>query len=64
LLSKLSIAQGSMNKRRSNVMFMFIIILCLLGALDLAALHWGVDSTETFDSPERERRRTQLSVSN
>jgi hypothetical protein len=33
-------------------MFTFIIILCLLSALDLAALRWGVDGTEKFVSPE------------
>jgi hypothetical protein len=55
--------KARMNKGRSNVMFMFIII-CLLSALDLAALRWGVDSTEKFDSPEWERRRKRLSSSN
>ena len=45
-------------------MLAFIIIFCLLSALDLAAMRWGVDSTEKFDSPEWERRRKQLSFSN
>jgi hypothetical protein len=56
--------KARMNKGRSNVMFTFIIIFCLLSALDLAASRWGVDSTETFDSPEWERRMQQLSLRN
>ena len=45
-------------------MFTFIIIFCLLSALDLAASRWGVDSTEKFDSQEWERRMKQLRVRN
>ena len=36
-----------------------VMIMCLmLLALGLAALRWGVDSTDGPDSPEWERRRT------
>ena len=41
-------------------MITFIIILCLLSALDLAALRWGVDSREKFYSPEWSRRKQGL----
>jgi hypothetical protein len=33
-----------------------IFVVCLL-VLAVAALRWGVDSTDTPDSPEWERRR-------
>jgi hypothetical protein len=45
-------------------MVTFIIIISLVSALDLTALRWGIDSTETFDSPEWERRIKQRSSSN
>jgi len=38
-------------------MFMLIILLALLIVVDLAALRWGVDSTDTLASCEWERRR-------
>ena len=38
-------------------MFTFLILLALFIVLDLAALRWGVDSTDTLDSCEWERRR-------
>jgi hypothetical protein len=41
-------------------MVTFIIILCLLSALALAAARWGFDSREKFDSPEWERRVQRL----
>jgi hypothetical protein len=39
------------------------VVLVLMGvsawiAFDLAAWYWGCDSSEPFDSPEWERRRT------
>ena len=34
-----------------------VCALMALVALDLAALRWGVDSTDRPDSPEWERRR-------
>ncbi len=34
-----------------------IIIMTLYIALALAALHWGVDSTDGINSPEWERRQ-------
>jgi hypothetical protein len=33
---------------------LILILLCI--ALDIAAWHWGFDSTEQIDSPEWERR--------
>jgi len=38
-------------------MFTFIILLALFIIVDLAALRWGVDSTDTLASCEWERRR-------
>jgi len=35
----------------------FIILLALFIIVDLAALRWGVDSTDTLASCEWERRR-------
>lgn len=35
-----------------------LIALAMLIAFDLAALRWGVDTTDGPDSPEWERRRT------
>jgi hypothetical protein len=37
-------------------MFTFIILLALFIVVDLAALRWGVDSTDTLASCEWERR--------
>ncbi len=37
-------------------MFTLIILLALLIVVDLAALRWGVDSTDTLASCEWERR--------
>ncbi len=34
-----------------------IIVVVLLAAFDLAALRWGVDSTDGPDSPEWQARR-------
>lgn len=34
----------------------FLILLALLLILSIAALRYGVDSTETFNSPEWEHR--------
>ena len=39
-----------------------IIFMVGLMALDLAALRWGFDSRERFDSPEWERRRNWRSL--
>ena len=33
------------------------LLFVLLVVLDLAALRWGVDSTDGMNSPERERRQ-------
>lgn len=35
----------------------FLILLIIVIALDIAALRWGVDSTEDVNSPEWERRQ-------
>ncbi len=35
-----------------------ILLLVALVLFDLAALRWGVDTTDGIDSPEWERRRT------
>ena len=37
-------------------MLTILIVLALFIVLDLAALRWGVDSTERVDSCERDRR--------
>ncbi len=37
-------------------MLTVIIVIALCIVLDVAALRWGVDSREAFDSPEWERR--------
>ena len=37
-------------------MFTIIIVLTLFIVLDIAALRWGMDSTERVDSCEWERR--------
>jgi hypothetical protein len=34
-----------------------LILILLFIVLDLAALHWGFDSTEKLESPEWERRQ-------
>ena len=34
----------------------FLLFVVLLVAFDLAALRWGVDSTDGINSPEWERR--------
>ncbi|HWZ19412.1 MAG TPA: hypothetical protein VNW73_11490 [Ktedonobacteraceae bacterium] len=34
-----------------------LVILLALVVLDLAARHWGVNSTEDFNSPEWNRRK-------
>ncbi len=41
-------------------MTIIILILLLVAPVlfDLAALRWGVDTTDGIDSPEWERRRT------
>ena len=36
---------------------LLLLLLVVLLALDLAALRWGIDSTDGIDSPEWERRR-------
>jgi nitrogen fixation-related uncharacterized protein len=36
-----------------------LIVLLLLVALGLAALRWGVDSLDGYDSAEWERRRSR-----
>ena len=36
---------------------LLIILLVVLLALDLAAMRWGVDSTDDINSPEWDRRR-------
>jgi hypothetical protein len=38
----------------------FIILLGVLIALDIMALRWGHDSTDSIDSPEWERRLRRL----
>ena len=38
--------------------FMLMMMLTALIALDLAAARWGVDTSEAVDSAEWERRRT------
>ena len=38
-------------------MLTFIILLALFIVIDLAALRWGVDSTDSLASCEWERRR-------
>jgi hypothetical protein len=38
------------------IMFTIIIVLTLFIVLDIAALRWGMDSTERVDSGEWERR--------
>lgn len=43
-------------------MFIFFIILAVLIVFDLAALRWGVDSTDTIDSAEWERRAQWLDM--
>jgi hypothetical protein len=40
-----------------------IVLLLALSALAVAALRWGVDSTEEVNSPEWERRRRWRGVS-
>jgi hypothetical protein len=35
-----------------------VVVIAGLALFDLAALHWGFDSTDPPDSPEWERRRT------
>jgi hypothetical protein len=37
-------------------MFTIIVVLALFLILDIAALRWGVDSSESVDSCEWERR--------
>ena len=37
-------------------MFMFIIFVAFLVALDLIAMRWGFDSSDSVDSQEWERR--------
>ena len=39
-----------------------LIFLALLGMLIVAAMLWGVDSMESFDSPEWERRQLRGSA--
>jgi hypothetical protein len=46
-----------------NVVSILIIALAVLIALDIAALRYGVDSRDDFDSPEWERRRQWRSTS-
>jgi hypothetical protein len=38
------------------------LLFVLLVALDLAALRWGVDSTDGMNSPEWERRQWWYSI--
>jgi hypothetical protein len=39
-----------------------IILLIALIVLDIAALRWGIDSTDGINSPEWERRRHRGSI--
>ncbi len=43
-------------------MFTFFVILAVFIIFDLVALRWGVDSTDTIDSAEWERRTLWLDM--
>ncbi len=42
--------------QKESIMLTILIILALFIVLDIAALRWGMDSTERVDSCEWERR--------
>jgi hypothetical protein len=52
------ISEDTRNKR--NTVETIIILLIALAVFDVAALLWGVNSTDGTDSPEWERRRNWL----
>ncbi len=39
-----------------------LVLIMLVLLLDIAALHWGFDSTEEIDSPEWERRASWVEL--
>ena len=43
--------------KEKEMLTLGFLLFVLLVALDLAALRWGVDSTDGMNSPERERRQ-------
>jgi hypothetical protein len=53
-----TISEDTRNKR--NTVETIIILLIALAVFDVAALLWGVNSTDGTDSPEWERRRNWL----
>ncbi|MFL5693471.1 MAG: hypothetical protein ACJ795_16880 [Ktedonobacteraceae bacterium] len=53
-----SLNSGGRHKPEEGMMVeAFLILLIIVIALDVAALRWGVDSTEGVNSPEWERRQ-------
>ena len=52
------ISEDTRNER--NTVETIIILLSALAVFDVAALLWGVNSTDDVDSPEWERRRNWL----
>ncbi len=52
------ISEDTRNER--NTVETIIILLIALAVFDVAALFWGVNSTDDVDSPEWERRRNWL----
>jgi hypothetical protein len=53
-----SLNSGGRHKLEEGMMVeAFLILLIIVIALDVAALRWGVDSTEGVNSPEWERRQ-------
>lgn len=40
-----------------SAMMVFVLIVAVLAALDVASILWGADSRDGPDSPEWERRR-------
>jgi len=49
-------SERNRNGKETQTMLTLIIVLALFIVLDVAALRWGVDSTEAFTSAEWERR--------
>jgi len=49
-------SERNRNGKETQIMLTAIIVIALFIVLDVAALHWGVDSTEAFTSGEWERR--------
>jgi len=52
------ISEDTRNER--NTVETIIILLSALAVFDVAALLWGINSTDGVDSPEWERRRNWL----